>query len=88
LPDDVGLTQWLVDAGTLLGVDVLDHIILGDGRYYSFREGGRIGASRDAESLLHHLRRAVNHELEQPRVGAAGDRGSGMGRVALVGRRA
>ena len=26
--DDVGLTRRLVDAGTLLGVDVLDHIIV------------------------------------------------------------
>jgi DNA repair protein RadC len=31
-----------VDAGTLLGVDVLDHIIVGDGRYYSFKEGGLV----------------------------------------------
>lgn len=27
---------------TLLGVDVLDHIIVGDGRYYSFKECGRL----------------------------------------------
>jgi DNA repair protein RadC len=40
--DDVGLTRRLVDGGTLLGVDVLDHIIVGDGRYYSFKEGGRL----------------------------------------------
>ena len=40
--DDVQLTRRLVDAGTLLGVDVLDHIIIGDGRYYSFRELGRL----------------------------------------------
>jgi len=39
--DDVGLTRRLGDAGTL-GVDVLDHIIVGDGRYYSFKEGGRL----------------------------------------------
>ncbi len=37
--DDVQLTRRLVDAGALLGVDVLDHIIVGDGRYYSFKEG-------------------------------------------------
>jgi DNA repair protein RadC len=36
--DDVQLTRRLVDAGALLGVDVLDHIIVGDGRYYSFKE--------------------------------------------------
>ena len=41
-PDDVQLTRRLVDAGALLGVEVLDHIIVGDGRYYSFNETGRL----------------------------------------------
>jgi DNA repair protein RadC len=36
--DDVQLTRRLGDAGTLLGIDVLDHIIVGDGRYYSFKQ--------------------------------------------------
>ena len=40
--DDVQLTRRLDDAGALLGVEVLDHIIIGDGRYYSFNEGGRL----------------------------------------------
>ena len=39
--DDVQLTRRLVDAGALLGVEVLDHIVVGDGRYYSFKEAGR-----------------------------------------------
>ena len=39
-PDDLQLTRRLVEAGTLLGVDVLDHVIVGDGRYYSFKESG------------------------------------------------
>ena len=34
------LTRRLIDAGRLLGVDVLDHIIIGDGPYVSFRERG------------------------------------------------
>ena len=38
-PDDNHLTRRLVDAGKLIGVEVLDHIIVGDGRYYSFKEG-------------------------------------------------
>ena len=38
--DDIQLTRRLVDAGALLGVDVLDHLIVGDGRYFSFKEGG------------------------------------------------
>ena len=29
-------------AGTLLGIEVLDHIIVGDGRYVSFREIGHL----------------------------------------------
>ena len=41
-PDDVQLTRRLVDAGTVLGVDVLDHIIIGAGRWFSFRQAGRL----------------------------------------------
>ena len=41
-PDDLVLTQRLVAAGELLGVDVLDHIILGDQTYYSFKEHGHL----------------------------------------------
>ena len=37
-PDDVELTRRLVAAGTLMGIDVMDHIILGDVRYCSLRE--------------------------------------------------
>src|SRR5262245_15818479 len=39
-PDDVELTQRLVAAGTLMGVDVVDHVILGDVTYCSFKESG------------------------------------------------
>jgi DNA repair protein RadC len=40
--DDVDLTRRLVAAGVLMGIDVMDHLILGDTRYYSFREDGRL----------------------------------------------
>jgi DNA repair protein RadC len=38
--EDRALTTRLVEAGKLLGIDVLDHIILGDGsqRYFSFAD--------------------------------------------------
>ena len=36
--DDVELTRRLVAAGVLMGIDVVDHIILADVRYYSFKE--------------------------------------------------
>jgi hypothetical protein len=32
----------LFDAGGLMGIELLDHIITGDGRYTSFRESGRL----------------------------------------------
>jgi DNA repair protein RadC len=41
-PEDVSLTRRLVAAGLLMGIDVVDHIVLGDGRYFSFKEMGRL----------------------------------------------
>ena len=37
-PDDVALTRRLVAAGSLIGIDVVDHVILGDARYCSIKE--------------------------------------------------
>ena len=38
-PEDVALTRRLVAAGTLIGIDVVDHVILGDTRYCSVARG-------------------------------------------------
>jgi len=38
--EDVALTWRLRAAGTLMGIELLDHVILGDGRYFSFKETG------------------------------------------------
>ena len=40
--DDVALTTRLVRAGDLMGVDVIDHIIVADACYCSFKETGRL----------------------------------------------
>ena len=40
---DNALTHRLVAAGRLLGIEVADHLILADARYYSFRHAGRLG---------------------------------------------
>ncbi len=37
-PDDVELTRRLVAAGVVIGIDVVDHIILGDVKYWSFKQ--------------------------------------------------
>ncbi len=41
-PDDVVLTRRLVAAGELMGIEVIDHVILADVRYYSFKEEGTV----------------------------------------------
>ena len=39
--EDVALTRRLVAAGQLLGIEVLDHVVLGEaGRYVSLKERG------------------------------------------------
>jgi DNA repair protein RadC len=39
-PEDIALTRDLIAAGQLLGIRVLDHLIIGRGRYTSLRERG------------------------------------------------
>jgi DNA repair protein RadC len=41
-PDDIALTRRLAAAGDIMGIPLLDHVIVGDGRYYSFKEGARL----------------------------------------------
>ena len=40
--EDVALTARLREAGALMGIEVLDHMILADTRYCSFKEIGRL----------------------------------------------
>lgn len=41
-PQDITTTKRLVEAGKLLGIDLVDHVIIGDGRWTSLRELGLI----------------------------------------------
>jgi DNA repair protein RadC len=41
-PEDVELTRRLAAAGVLMGIDLVDHLVLGDVRYYSFKEMGQL----------------------------------------------
>ena len=38
--EDLSITRRLKEAGELLGVRILDHLIVGDGTYYSFADQG------------------------------------------------
>ena len=40
-PDDLALCTRLRNAADILGIELLDFLIVGDGRYYSFKEMGR-----------------------------------------------
>jgi DNA repair protein RadC len=37
-PDDIAVTRQLVEAGRLLGIEVLDHLIIGQQRWLSMRD--------------------------------------------------
>ncbi len=49
-PEDRLLTDRLQEAGALLGIPVLDHLIIGDGRYISFADQGWCGSRRTPTS--------------------------------------
>jgi len=46
--EDVRVTERLVEAGKLLGIRVLDHIIVGEGRYFSFFDQRRLDEEKRA----------------------------------------
>lgn len=48
--EDRELTTMLHNAGNTMGIPLLDHIIIGDGTYFSFQENGEL----DFENI--HLR--------------------------------
>jgi len=37
-PEDVALTRSVVEAGKLMDVEVLDHLVIGHGRFVSMKE--------------------------------------------------
>lgn len=50
--DDLHVTRRLIDAGELLGIQLLDHIVIGDGRWVSLNDLGHIRRSPGAASGL------------------------------------
>ncbi len=40
--EDIEITKKLVETGSIMGIDVLDHVIIGDGRHFSMKEAGHI----------------------------------------------
>jgi len=40
--EDIAVTEKLVEGGKLLGIDVLDHVVIGEGRYVSLKDEGYV----------------------------------------------
>ena len=40
--DDINLTKRMIEVGNIMGIKVLDHLIIGTNKYYSFLENGDI----------------------------------------------
>lgn len=40
--EDRDVTERIKEAGEIMGIKLLDHLIIGDGKYYSFKEKGLI----------------------------------------------
>ncbi|MCX8014695.1 MAG: hypothetical protein N2748_01625, partial [candidate division WOR-3 bacterium] len=36
--DDLSMTKRLVDSGKIIGIEIIDHIIIGKNNYYSFKD--------------------------------------------------
>jgi len=43
-PEDINVTKRLAEAGALIGIPLLDHIVIGEGRYFSLAEKGLMPA--------------------------------------------
>lgn len=41
-PEDISLTARLLQAGEIIGIDVLDHLIIGDSSFVSLKEKGHM----------------------------------------------
>lgn len=40
--EDMHITDRLIECGKIIGIEVIDHIIIGDGIYYSFKESRKM----------------------------------------------
>jgi DNA repair protein RadC len=47
--EDIEITKRLIEAGNIIGIDVLDHVIIGHNRYFSLKEHGLL---QDMEAIV------------------------------------
>jgi DNA repair protein RadC len=44
--EDIEINRRLIEAGEVMGISVLDHVVMGDGRYFSFVDEGLMESGR------------------------------------------
>ncbi|GJL60313.1 MAG: hypothetical protein NPIRA03_31700 [Nitrospirales bacterium] len=49
-PEDHALNKRLSEAGTVLGIRLLDHVIIGEHRHYSFADQGQLATDQPVPS--------------------------------------
>ena len=60
--DDRELTKVLCDTGKILGIPVLDHLVIGDARYYSFKEHGELYKIYGGDFMFEFLKN-LSHDM-------------------------
>jgi DNA repair protein RadC len=61
--DDDGVTERLAKAGDLIGISLLDHLVIGEASYWSYRERGSIGSRFDLAAARPQDRSLATNEL-------------------------
>ena len=69
-PEDVAVTRALVEAGKLLDIDVLDHLVIGRYRFVSLKERGLGFSGEPAEPWGENMKQLPPARLGLPGVGA------------------
>ena len=64
-PDDVAVTRAVVQAGKLLDIDTLDHLVIGRGRFVSLKERGLGFDGRVSETKPGYRLRSTRHSIQE-----------------------
>jgi len=67
-PDDVAVTRAVVQAGKLLDIDTLDHLVIGRGRFVSLKERGLGFDGRVSETKPGYRLRSAGYSIQEDEV--------------------
>lgn len=67
-PDDVAVTRAVVQAGKLLDIDTLDHLVIGRGRFVSLKERGLGFDGRVSETKPGYRLRSARYSIQEDEV--------------------